>query len=152
MRRALRVAAMSVGISMMMFAAGCARTSDSREEILKSREHVWRAFFANDRSALEQLVPPETLVISSGETAWKHQKEVFQAAADFQAGGGKLVRLEFPRTEIQRFGDVAVLYTTYLVETESGGKHEVSSGRATEIFVFRDGKWVNPGWHTDSEK
>jgi hypothetical protein len=38
------------------------------------------------------------------------------------------------------------------VETESGGKHEVSSGRATEIFVFRDGKWVNPGWHTDSEK
>jgi ketosteroid isomerase-like protein len=151
MRRVLRVATMSVGISMMMF-AGCARTSDSREEILKSREHVWRAFFANDRMALEQLVPPDTLVISSGETAWKHQKEVFQAAADFQAGGGKLVRLEFPRTEIQRFGDVAVLYTTYLVETESGGKHEVSSGRATEIFVFRDGKWVNPGWHTDSEK
>lgn len=152
MRRVLRVAAAGLEILLLMFAAGCTRISDNREEILKTREHVWRAFFANDRSALEQLVPPETIAISSGEMAWKHQKEVFQAAADFQAGGGKLVRLEFPRTEMQRFGNVAVLYTTYLVETESGGKHDVSSGRATEIFVFREGRWVNPGWHTDSEK
>jgi Domain of unknown function (DUF4440) len=136
---------------MMMFAAGCRRSSDNREEILKSREQVWRAFFANDRTALEQLVPPETIVISSGEKAWKYQQDVFQAAAEFQASGGKLVRLEFPRTEIQRFGDVAVLYTTYVVEIENGGRHDLSSGRATEIFVFRDGKWVNPGWHTDSQ-
>lgn len=151
MRRVLRIAAADLGILLMMFAAGCARTSDGREEILKSREHVWRAFFANDRSALEQLVPTDTIVISAGETTWKHQTEVLQAAVDFQASGGKLVRLEFPRTEIQRFGDVAVLYTTYVVEIESGGKHNVSSGRATEIFVFRDRRWVNPGWHTDSE-
>jgi hypothetical protein len=152
MLRVQRLATASLGILLMIFAAGCARSSDDREEILKSREQVWRAFFANDRTTLEQLVPPDTLVISSGETTWKHQKEVFQAAAAFQTSGGKLVRLEFPRTEIQRFGDVAMLYTTYLVETDSGGKHDVSSGRATEIFVHRNGRWVNPGWHTDSEK
>jgi len=32
------------------------------------------------------------------------------------------------------------------------GKRSVTSGRVTEIFVRRNGKWTNPGWHTDSEK
>jgi len=36
------------------------------------------------------------------------------------------------------------------VETEENGKRSVSSGRATEIFVRRNGEWVNPGWHTDN--
>ena len=54
--------------------------------------------------------------------------------------------------EIQRFGDVAIIWTSYLVETEENGKRVVSSGRATEIFVRRNGEWVNPGWHTDSFK
>jgi hypothetical protein len=97
-------------------------------------------------------VPPETIVISSGESKWKHQAEILQSAAQFQADGGKLVRLEFPRTETQRFGDVAILYSKYIVETEMHGKHSVSSGRAPEIFVLRDGQWTNPGWHTDGEK
>ena len=26
------------------------------------------------------------------------------------------------------------------------------SGRVTEVFVRRNGHWVNPGWHTDTEK
>jgi hypothetical protein len=60
--------------------------------------------------------------------------------------------LEFPHTEIQRFGDVAIIWTSYLVETEENGKREVVSGRATEIFVHRNGEWVNPGWHTDNFK
>jgi ketosteroid isomerase-like protein len=102
--------------------------------------------------ALERLVPPDTIVISSDEAKWKNQADVLRTAAEFQAGGGKLVRLEFPRTEIQRFGDVAIIWTSYVVETEENGKRSVSSGRATEIFVRRDGEWVNPGWHTDSFK
>jgi len=24
------------------------------------------------------------------------------------------------------------------------------TGRATETFVFRDGKWLNVGWHLDN--
>jgi len=53
---------------------------------------------------------------------------------------------------IQRFGDVAIFYSRYLYETEEGGKREVTTGRVTEIFVLRNGKWTNPGWHTDTEK
>jgi ketosteroid isomerase-like protein len=133
-------------------ATGLGENGEERGQLLKAREAVWRAWFANDAQALRDLVPPETIVISAGEPEWKHQAEVLQSAVDFQAQGGKLIRLEFPRTEIQRFGDVAILYGAYIVETETKGKRSVSSGRATEVFVLHDGHWTNPGWHTDAEK
>jgi hypothetical protein len=126
--------------------------ADERADLLQVRESVWRAWFANDKPALEKLVPAETIVISSGEEKWKSQADVYRTAAEFQAAGGKLVRLEFPRTEVQFFGDVAIVWSAYLVETEMNGKHSVSSGRVTEIFVRKNGQWTNPGWHTDSEK
>jgi hypothetical protein len=45
-----------------------------------------------------------------------------------------------------------VTYSQYVYETEVGAKRSITSGRVTEIFVLRNGKWTNPGWHTDSEK
>jgi ketosteroid isomerase-like protein len=80
-----------------------------------------------------------------------------RSAAEFHASGRKLVRLEFPHTEVQRFGNVAIVWSTFVVETEESGKHESSSGRATEIFVWKHGvwkhgRWSNPGWHTSSTK
>jgi len=65
--------------------------------------------------------------------------------------GGKLVRLEFPKTEIQAYGDTAILYSEYVYEIEQAGKRSESSGKATEVFVNRDGVWVNPGWHIDAQ-
>ena len=116
------------------------------------REAVWRAWFADDVPTLKKLVPADAIVISAGEKDWKHQAAIFESAAMFHADGGKLVRLAFPHTEEQHYGNVAILYTTYEVETEMKGKRSVSSGRATEIFVMKDGRWVNSGWHTDAEK
>lgn len=126
--------------------------SQSDEQLLRVRETVWRAWFANDARSLQELVPAETIVISSGEKDWKHQAAVLEGSAEFHAKGGKLIRLEFPRTEVQHFGDVAVVYSQYVYELEQGGKRSTSSGRVTEIFVLRNGHWVNPGWHTDEEK
>jgi hypothetical protein len=146
----------TIAAVIAILAGGSARSfpanQDDRGQLLKVREAVWRSWFANDASTLRELVPPETIVISSGEPQWKHQSEVLQSAVDFQAQGGRLVRLEFPRTEIQRFADVAILYSQYIVETEMKGKRSVSSGRATEVFVLHAGQWTNPGWHTDAEK
>jgi hypothetical protein len=116
------------------------------------REAVWRAWFADDVPTLKKLIPADAIVISAGEKDWKHQAAIFASAAKFHADGGKLVRLAFPHTEEQRYGNVAILYTTYEVETEMKGKKSISSGRATEVFVMKDGKWVNSGWHTDAEK
>ena len=126
--------------------------TQNEQEILKAREAVWRAWFAHDVPVLKELVPAETIVFSSDEAKWKNQADIFRTAAEFQSQGGKLVRLEFPRTEIQRFGDVAVVWSNFLVETEEAGKRSIDTGRATEIFVLRDGHWVNPGWHTSPTK
>lgn len=121
-------------------------------ELLRTRETVWRAWFAGDTSTLRQLVPPETIVMSGGEEQWKHQQDVLQASDEFHAKGGKLIRLVFPRTEVQHFGDIAVVWSTYTLEIDVDGKRTADSGRVTEIFVRRDGRWTNPGWHTSAEK
>jgi Domain of unknown function (DUF4440) len=131
---------------------GFAANPDDSSKLLRVREAVWRSWFDNDAKTLRELVPPETIVISAGEKQWKHQAAVLQSAAEFRAQGGRLIRLEFPRTEIQQYGQVAILYSQYQVETEMHGKRSISAGRATEIFVLHDGKWTNPGWHTDAEK
>jgi hypothetical protein len=146
MRHLILIALLALTVS------GWAAGPDNQVELTSVRESVWRAWFANDAKLLEKLVPKGTIVISAGEKKWKYQADVLQTAAQFQADGGKLVRLEFPRTEIQHFGDVAIVYSQYLVETEVSGKRKVETGRVTEIFVRRHGQWTNPGWHTDSEQ
>lgn len=152
MPRAIKVTAAMAAALAMLFVSGLMARPDDRAELLKAREAVWRSWFNNDAKALEALVPPDTIVISSGEEKWKNQAEVLESSAKFHAAGGKLIRLEFPRTEVQRFGDVAVTYSQYLYELEVDGKRSVTSGRVTEVFVLRNGKWTNPGWHTDTEK
>src|SRR5262249_27163346 len=125
-------------------------TSGMRESLLSAREKVWRAFFANDRDALEKLIPAELITIEPWGNEFGHRAEVLSAAAQTAQSGVKLVRLEFPKTEIQAYGNTAVIYSTYLYELEREGKRTTSSGRVTEVFVNRKGQWVNPGWHMDT--
>jgi ketosteroid isomerase-like protein len=129
-----------------------AAQSPDQPELLKARETVWRAWFNGDTKTLEVLVPADTIVMSAGEEKWKHQQEILQTSAKFHAAGGKLLRLDFPRTEVQNYGDVAIVWSDYSLESELGGKRSIDAGRVTEIFVRRNGQWTNPGWHTDSGK
>ena len=128
-----------------------AQETDDRD-LLHARETVWRAWFAGDADMLKELIPSETIVMSGGEEQWKHQSDVLRTSAEFHAKGGKLIRLEFPRTEVQHFGNVAIVWSTYSLEVDADGKRSSDSGRVTEIFVWRDAHWINPGWHTDSGK
>jgi hypothetical protein len=129
-----------------------ALSQKERQELLASREDVWRAFFANDQAKLEKYLPNETFVINSGEDRWADRAKIFSDAKGFAQAGGKLLKLEFPRTEVQAYGDVVILYTTYLYEIEIGGGKHTESGYGTEIFVKRNGVWLNPGWHLDAGK
>jgi ketosteroid isomerase-like protein len=149
MKRRLKYITAALLLMALSGARMPAQTPDD-SQLLEVREAVWRAWFANDTKTLQKLVPLDTIVISGGEEKWKHQAEVFQSAQEFQAGGGKLIHLEFPHTEVQHFGDVAIIWSNYQIEIEMNGKKSVSSGRASEIFVRRNGQWTNPGWHTDS--
>jgi ketosteroid isomerase-like protein len=120
-------------------------------ELLSVRERVWRAFFANDTKTLAALVPDDTISLGPGLDGFENHTEILRDAADFQAKRGKLIRLEFPRTEVRHYGDVAVTYSQFLYEIEMNGKRSVTKGRAMEVFVMRDGHWTNPGWQTDRE-
>ena len=121
-----------------------------RKPLLAAREAVWRAYFAGDRATLEKLLPEELVTLESGGN-WGNRKAVLEGSAQF-AKGGKLVRLEFPKTEIQAYGYTAIVYSTYLYEIEVGGKRSTHTGRVTEVFVNRNGNWVNPSWHMDTGK
>ena len=122
---------------------------EERQELLTAREAVWRSWFSDDSSRLAELLPSELIAIDQSEN-WENRDEVLASSKDFVAKGGKLVRLEFPETQVQMYGYTAIVYSKYLYEIEMDGKRSTHSGRATEMFVDRQGKWVNVGWHLDS--
>jgi uncharacterized protein DUF4440 len=102
-------------------------TPQIRQRILSAREAVWRAWFANDRAALEKLIPEEVIAIDNGSEGWSDRAAVLAGAKGFAESGAKLVRLEFPKTEIQVYGNTVLVYTNYVYETEMNGKRSTSA-------------------------
>jgi hypothetical protein len=118
--------------------------------ILSAREAIWQAFFANDSLKLERLLPS---AVSAGSNAsWQNRTAVLEASRKFARSGGKLVTLKFEGTNVSVSGDLAVVTSTYTLEARSGDVTTKSTGKATEIFVRQDGRWVNPFWYLSSAK
>jgi ketosteroid isomerase-like protein len=144
-----------VAVSVLLSQLGSAQvhtkpTKAGREELLKVRQLVWDSYFNNDQAQLKKLIGEEFLTINPGEEHWQNRAEFTAGAQAFADHHGKLVSLSFPKTEIQDFGDVAVLYSLVRITMESDGKHETLSCRSTEVFQKRQGQWVNTGAHVDS--
>src|SRR5262245_37365555 len=127
-------------------------TPQIREQVLSAREAVWKAWFANDRATLDKLIREEAIAIDSGSEAWSNGAALMAGAGRFANRGAKIVRLEFPKTEMQIYGAAVIVYTTYVYEIEANGKRTKESGRGTEIFVRRGNELVNVGWHLDAGK
>jgi Domain of unknown function (DUF4440) len=126
-------------------------TEALRKELLEAREAAWHAFFQTDPAVIEKAVGPELIAIQESDEKWESRASVAALSRFLNQKGVRLQRLEFPRTEIQVFGDVAILYYTYVFETGIGGKSTgVDAGRGTEVFVRRNGRWVDVGWHLDN--
>ncbi len=122
-----------------------------RQELLAVRDSVWRAYYANDQIRMRALVPGDLIAINPGsDTVWQSQPDFLADAKRFAEHGGRLVSLTFPKTEVQVFGAVAVLYSLYALRFEVDGASRSLRGRATEVFVLDHGRWRNPGWHLDS--
>jgi hypothetical protein len=121
-----------------------------RRELLDARETAWRSFFQKDLAVVERILGPELIAIQQNSDHWDNRTRLITLAKTMNEQGVQLLRLEFPRTEIQLFGDTAILYYTYVFETGLKGKSVVDGGRGTEVFVHRDGKWIDVGWHLDN--
>ena len=126
-----------------------APTEEIRKELLEARSTAWRAFFQKDLTVLEQILAPELIAIQEQVERWDNRASLLKMAQSMKERGVQLTRLEFPRTEIQLFGNTAILYYTYVMEQRLGDQAAVDTGRGTEIFVRRDGKWIDVGWHLD---
>lgn len=125
-------------------------TNEVRKELLDARETAWRSFFQKDLAVVERMLAPELIAIQQNSDRWDNRTRLIALAKAMNEQGVQLLRLEFPRTEIQLFGDAAILYYTYVFETGLKGKSVVDGGRGTEVFVRREGKWVDVGWHLDN--
>jgi hypothetical protein len=125
-------------------------TEAEKGPVLAAREAVWRAWYSGDTKALATLLPPELITLHSGSDDFGTYDSIVGAAERFAKSGAKLTRIVFPRTEFQRYGNTIVLYTTYELETMRDGKAQIERGKATEVFVFRNGRWLNTGWQLDS--
>lgn len=124
----------------------------SKVDLLATRELAWRAWFGGDAATLEAMLPAEFIGVGWGEGPWSSKAESIAASQEFARNGGKLTSLDFPKTEIQAYGEVAFVYSTYRVAFTAGGQDVVQEGRSTEVFVRKNGKWIHPGWHLDSGK
>ncbi|HYT65114.1 MAG TPA: nuclear transport factor 2 family protein [Vicinamibacterales bacterium] len=118
---------------------------DERTSLMTAREAVWRAWFAGDEQALLKLLPPELVTIEPAGSVGTRESTL-AGSRGFAAAGGKLTRLAFPTTEIQAYGNTAILYTSYEMDLQSGGQTHSERGMATEVFVRKDGRWLNTGW------
>jgi len=123
-----------------------------RASLMQAREAVWRAYFAGDQATLRKLLPPELITIEPGSGTFGTLTSTLDGSRAFAAGGGKLTRIAFPSTEIQVYGNTAILYTSYEMDLQSGGQTRNERGMATEVFVFKQGQWLNTGWQLAASK
>lgn len=130
-------------------ATGRALDERSRVELLAVREQVWRAWFAFDSTQLVRLLPADGFLAVEADSVWRNREQTMAESRAFARGGGRLVSLEFPRTEMQVFGDVVVIYTTFRYTTERAGQQNRAAGNAVEVFVRRGGAWQHPSWYLD---
>lgn len=129
------------------------RTLDAGEKdsLLEAREAVWRAWYGGDQAALMKLLPPELVTLGDGND-FGTREPIVNASLGFAKSGGKLRSLTFPRTEFQAYGNTAIIYTTYALETERDGNVTREQGKATEVFVRRGNQWLNTGWQLAPER
>ena len=123
--------------------------TDVDKEVLEVREAAWRAWFNGDEKALGDLLPPEFIGIGAHGYEMSDRAKVLEASRAFKAAGGRLVSLSFADNHAQRYGDTLILYSRYDADIDTGKSQESMRGRATEIFVRRNGRWIHPGWHLD---
>ena len=120
--------------------------------LLETRERIWRALFAFDRTQLAWMLPEGSRALGPGNSwnaKFSDRAKLMQELEQFPKNGGKLIDLQFPRTDVQSFGNMAILYTEFTWELESGGKRTRQHGFATEVFHKSKGRWTNPGWHLE---
>lgn len=123
----------------------------TQRELLALRESAWRTWFSNDQAGFKRIVPDELVGLSWSGGPWDDRAQTMARMQEFAKNGMTIKTLEFPRNVFQHYDDVVILYSTFrLALTSPAGQLDETAGRATEIFVRRQGRWIHTGWHLDA--
>lgn len=123
----------------------------TRAELLTLREAAWRAWFRNDQEGFQRIVPDELVALGWDGGPWGDRAMTVAQMGAFAKGDQRIKSLEFPRNVFQGYGDVVILYSTFrLVLIDGAGASQETTGRGTEVFVRRNGRWIHTGWHLDT--
>jgi hypothetical protein len=118
-----------------------------RDELVTAREAVWRAYFQGDSAALVRLLPERMTAMG------RDRAGIIRDAQGYAQGGGKYVGIEFSDESFFVNGNTAVLWSHYVAHlVDKAGKRNDVKGRAIELFVNENGRWINPHWHLDGDK
>ena len=119
-----------------------------RAELETAREAVWRAWFAGDSAALTRLIPPA--LAAGSASGWEDRPASIANAQRSAAAGVRLLEIRFDSSTTTLKGHTAVMQArfTYVLEAP-GGQRRTVSGRATEVFVRQNDRWVNPFWYLE---
>ncbi|MEP6495603.1 MAG: nuclear transport factor 2 family protein [bacterium] len=117
----------------------------TRAALITAREAVWRAYFQGDSVALVQLLPEKMTAMG------RDRGQIIREAQGFVKGGGRFVRMEFTNDEFFVNGNTAILWSHYVAHTTNAGRPNDMSGRAIELFVKENDRWINPHWHLDEK-
>lgn len=148
------LSAMSATSALAAQAAPRVTTTLSAAELTKLdavRKAVWVDWFSGDTTGLRRVLAPELVAISPGAPHWQSVGETIAASAQLKAAGGRFVSVGFDSTTTHRFGETVVMFSHYLVVTEGPEGRTTRKGRATEVFVRTNGRWVHTSWHLDTE-
>ena len=118
-------------------------------ELEAIREKVWINWFAGDTAALRRVLGPELVAISGDSPDYQSLEATLAGSAQFKAGGATLASVTFTSPVVHRFGDVVVMFSHYALVIEKDGQRSDVAGRATEVFVRNNGRWVHTSWHLD---
>ena len=149
---AFAVTALTLTSSLQAQAAPRVATSLPPAELSaleKIRKDVWVNWFAGDTAALRRSLGPELVAISPDSKHWQSLDETLAGSARFKASGQTLRSVSFDSNTVHRLGNVVVMFSHYRLVMEGNGQQSVQAGRATEVFVRHNNRWVHTSWHLD---
>ena len=130
--------------------AGPRPDAQTRRQVLRLRETAWRTWFSNDQEGFKRVVPHELVAFNWDGGPWEDREATLKGMSEFAKRGLTLASLEFRDNVLQKYGETIILYTTFRVVLAQGdGSTQTISGRGTEVFVKRRGRWIHTGWHLD---
>ena len=145
MRLTIATAATVCILALAAAAQATTPQHDWRSDLLAAREAIWINYYSDPDKLAAGL--SDDLITISGR-AFEDKAAVIANSRRAVDDGTRLSSIVFPRTEIQRYSDVAIIYTTFEMTLATGRDAPITlGGEATEFFVWRDGAWLHTGWH-----